>query len=171
MSAQQTFTPGDHAVHAVHGPGTITAVQMRDTPNGPVEYVSLQLESMVIMIPTAELEQVGLRTPISREDAEAILEMLAEDPLDDPGHAARRRRNQSRLSAGKTESLAKVVRSLTALRAERDTALAMQDMSDLRTATAQLVGELAISLDITEEAAQGLVDKALALAVPDEEQA
>ncbi len=169
MSAQQTFAPGDHAVHAIHGPGTITAVQMRDTPNGPVEYVSLQLESMVIMIPTAELEQVGLRTPISREDAEAILEMLAEDPLDDPGHAARRRRNQSRLSAGKAESLAQVVRSLTALRSERETALAMQDMSDLRTATAQLVGELAISLDISESVAQGLVDEALGLAVPEEE--
>ncbi len=162
-----TFKPGDHAVHAVHGPGTITAVQMRDTPDGPVEYVSLEVDGMTILIPTTELAEVGVRTPISPEDARSILEMLGDDPLKDPGHAARRRRNQSRLSTGDAEALAKVVRSLTALKAERDKSLAMRDMYDLRQATAQLVAEIAISLDVTEDEAEALVKEALGAVTED----
>jgi RNA polymerase-interacting CarD/CdnL/TRCF family regulator len=162
----ESFKPGDHAVHAIHGAGTITAVQMRDTPDGPVEYVTLELGDMTILIPTAELAEVGVRTPISREDAEAILELLAGAPKDDPGHTARRRQNQSRMNNGEAEGLAKVVRSLTALRGERDKALAMRDMYDLRQATSQLVGELAIALGINEADAADLVEQAL---VPQQE--
>ena len=154
--------PGDDVVHSIHGPGRVVAVQMRDTPDGPVEYVTIEVGDMRILIPTSEVETVGVRDPISEEDAEAILELLAEDPLKDPGHSARRRRNQKRLLDGDAAALAKIVRSLQALREDRDKPLAMRDKDHLRSATAKLAGELAIALKVTEEEAASLIERATA---------
>ncbi|MGI9017728.1 MAG: CarD family transcriptional regulator [Euzebya sp.] len=159
MSA--SFKPGDDVVHPIHGPGTVTAVQLRDTPEGPVEYVSMQVDGMTIMIPRTELEGIGVRDPISSDEAHAILQLLAEDPLSDPGHAARRRRNQSRLVGGDAEALAQIVRSLRTLKAGRDKALPMHDTNHLRLATDQLVGELAIAMEVSRDEAAKLVEAAV----------
>lgn len=156
------FEPGDPVVHAIHGPGTVRSVETRDTPGGPREYVAMEVEDMTIMIPTEELDDVGVREPISREDARAVLDLLGDDALKDPGHAARRRRNAKRLTAGDAEALAKVVRSLHALREDSGKPLRLADVQHLRQATAKLVGELAIALDVEPAEAEALVHDAVA---------
>lgn len=154
------FKPGDHVVHSVHGPATVVSVQMRDTPDGPVEYVKLQTDDMRIMIPTSELDEVGVREPIDAADAQEILELLGGKAKIDKTHSARRRRNAKRLTDGDPEALAKVVRSLRALREERDKALPMGDKAHLTDATDKLAHELSIALDISREEAAELVEGA-----------
>jgi CarD family transcriptional regulator len=165
----ESFSAGDHVVHPIHGPGTVTAVSTRQMPDGPVEYVSMDVHGMTIMIPTTELAEIGVRDPIDEEQAQAILSLLRDDPLKDPGHTARRRRNQSRLVGGDAEALAKIVRSLRNLKAERTKALPMRDNSHLRTATEQLVSELAIALKVSNEEAADLVEQAVMTSIGTEE--
>lgn len=154
---EQRPSPGDPVVHAVHGPGKVVSVQTRQMPDGPVEYVAIDVESMRLLVPLSELEEVGIREPISREEAKEILELLGGDPMKDPGHTGRRQRNARRLLGGDPEGLAKVIRSLKALGEESDKPLKQADKDHLRKAMAKLVAELSISLEVSEEEAEELV--------------
>ncbi|MEE8600999.1 CarD family transcriptional regulator [Euzebya tangerina] len=154
--------PGDHVVHQVHGPGTVIEVTTRDMPGGPREYVSLQLATMTLLVPLDEVDDSGLRQPIDAADAHSIIELLGKESLDDPGHRARRSRNRSRIASGEAEGLAKVVRSLKALRQESGRPLRYADKNHLRQALRQLVGELALALGIDETEAEEMVLDAVA---------
>lgn len=156
-----TPKPGDHVVHAVHGPGEVIAVEPRDTPDGPVDYVTIRIDDMRVLVPLAELDEVGVRAPMTREEAQDVLDLLGEEPLKDPGHAGRRRRNSSRLVGGDAEALAKVIRSLAALREASDKPLRYRDKEHLRAATDKLVDELAIALQVSPEEARDLIADAV----------
>lgn len=161
MSAR--FAPGDPVVHAIHGSGTVVSVEHRDTPDGPVEYVAMEVDNLTILIPTSELEDSdSVREPIGADAARALLDLLGEGSLKDPGHAARRRRNAKRLTEGDAEALAKVVRSLHALQADSDKPLRLADVQHLRKATGMLVAELAVALQVDQEEAEALVAEAVA---------
>lgn len=153
--------PGDQVVHAVHGPGEVIAIETRDTPEGPVEYVAIQVGNMRVSVPLLELDESSIRPPMTREQAEEILDLLGKEPLKDPGHSGRRRRNESRLAGGEADALAKVVRSLAALRDAGDGSLKYRDKQHLTEATDKLVGELAIALGVSDDEARGLIADAV----------
>lgn len=156
-----TFTPGDPIVHAVHGPGTILAVERRDVAGGgAAEYVSIDVDGMTVKVPLDQVDAIGLRDPIVPEEAEQVLDLLADDPLEDPGHSRRRRRNRTRLAKGDATSLAKVVRSLRALRRRRDTPLAYRDKRHLQQASERLASELALALNVDRPAAEEMIEDA-----------
>lgn len=157
-------SPGQTIVHPVHGTGVVTepGVVTRDTPDGPAEYVTIEFEAdrMRLMVPLADLDESTLRPPMTADEAQEILALLAGEPAKDPGHAGRRRRNESRLMDGEAESLAKVVRSLRALREDRDGTLKYRDKAHLTDAMDRLVAEMAVALGVSEEEARSRIDQA-----------
>lgn len=156
------FTPGDHVVHPAHGPGQVVAIEERELMGETLRYVTMELEDMRVMVPERELEDIGIREPVDSSGVDEVLELLADDPLEDPGHRGRRRRNDKRIRSGDVAELAKVVRSLKTLEAESDKGLKHHDMSDLRAAMDRLVAELAIALERDEDEVRAMVLKAVA---------
>ena len=132
-----------------------------------VEYVGMDLDGMTVLVPLAELESVGVRQPIDADDARALLELLGDEALKDPGHSGRRRRNSSRLTSGDPEEVAKIVRSLNALRDDTGKPLRSADSRHMKSAMEKLVGELAIALDVDAEEAEELMREALARGLED----
>ena len=75
---QREFQAGDLAVYPAHGVGRIEAIESR-VINGEEHdfYIMKVLESsMVIMIPTRNVESVGLRDVIGEDEVPKVYEIM-----------------------------------------------------------------------------------------------
>lgn len=158
MSAR--WNQGDTVVHPVHGVATVVGTEERDLGAGPVTYVRLQAEDLLVLVPEDDLDEGTLRDPIDAAHARRILQLLGEDSGEDPGHRARRRRNSARLQSGEPERLAKVVRSLQSLREASKGGLREADARHLDDALSRLAEELAVALNIDVAQARERIETA-----------
>ena len=74
------FKVGDRAVYPGHGLGRITSIETKEISGARQKFYSILLASsdMKIMIPENRMKAVGLRSIITRQSAEAVLEIIKE---------------------------------------------------------------------------------------------
>jgi len=72
------FKVGDRAVYPGHGLGRITAIETKEISGARQKFYSILLASsdMKIMVPENRMKAVGLRSIITRQTAETVLEIL-----------------------------------------------------------------------------------------------
>lgn len=145
MSVQ--FKIGDNAVYPAHGVARVTGIESRDIAGQKKEFYILKIidTDMKLMIPTDGAVRVGLRDVISKGDAEKVMGILR-----DPEMAVtvqpwnkRYREYTEMLSSGSAFEVAKVLRDLHRVKAEKE--LSFSERRLLEQARQLVVNELALA--------------------------
>jgi CarD family transcriptional regulator len=139
------FEIGDLAVYPAHGVGQIQAIESR-VVNGEKHdfYIMKVLENaMVIMIPTSNVESVGLRDIIDKKDVPKVYAVMKTRKDGHPDNQTWNRRYREYMDKIKTGSLydvAEVFRDLFLLKLTKDLSFGERKLYD--TAQVLLVKEL-----------------------------
>jgi len=148
------FKVGDLAVYPAHGVGRIESIESR-VVNGETHdfYIMKILENgMVIMIPTSNVESVGLRNVIRREDISKVFEVIKdnrENLIDNQTWNRRYREYMEKIKTGSLYEVAEVFRDLYLLKYTKDLSFGERKLFD--TAQILLVKELSTSRNTDEE--------------------
>jgi len=148
------FQVGDLAVYPAHGVGRIEAIESR-VVNGETHdfYIMKVLEnSMVIMIPTWNVDSVGLRDVISEKEIPkiyAVMKSERESPADTQTWNRRYREYMDKIKTGSLYDVAEVFRDLYLLRLTKDLSFGERKLFD--TATTLLLRELSTAKNTDEK--------------------
>ena len=140
------FRIGQLAVYPAHGVGRIESVQEREVSGGPAQFYIMRLldSDMIIMIPTNNARNIGLREVIDHQAVSQIYEILRSRP-NRPNNQTWNRRYRDYMDKIKTGSpfrVAEVLRDLTHLKTEKDLSFGERKMLD--TAKNLLIKELSL---------------------------
>ena len=147
-----SFNVGDRVVYPHHGAAVIIRKEMREAFGEQTEYLVLQMAhgDLTLAVPSDRAEEVGMRRPISSEDVEDLLQLLAKRDVREPANWSRRFKNhQEKLKTGDVYQVAEVVRNL-ALR-DASKGLSAGEKSMLERARVILASELSVAWDVSED--------------------
>ena len=144
---QTQFRIGDKAVYPAHGVAEIQGIESREISGAKQTFYILRIldSGMKIMIPTKNVDSVGLRGIISSSEVEEVYEILRSKELAVEGQTWNRRYREymEKIKTGSVFEVAEVLRDLSLLRSEKDLSFGERKMLD--TARTLLVKELAVA--------------------------
>jgi CarD family transcriptional regulator len=151
---KRMFQVGQLAVYPAHGVGRIESVQERAVSGNNQEkfYIMRLLDSdMIIMIPTGNARNIGLRDMIDLQAVTEIYEILRHRPsrLNNQTWNRRYRDYMDKIKTGSPFRVAEVLRDLTLLKTEKDLSFGERKMLD--TAKNLLVKELSLVNNSNED--------------------
>ena len=152
---KRTFKVGDLAVYPAHGVGEIISIESR-VVNGEKHdfYIMKVIENgMTIMIPTNNVEQVGLRDVIAKKDIPkvyAVMQSKKEANADNQTWNRRYREYMDKIKTGSLYDVAEVFRDLFLLKLTKDLSFGERKLYD--TAQILLVKELSTAKKTDENA-------------------
>ena len=153
---EKEFEIGDKAVYPAHGVGEITAIENREISGSSQTFYILRIldNGMKIMIPTTNVQQVGLREVISAEKVKEVFTILREKDLsvDTTTWNRRYREYMEKIKTGSVFEVAEVLRDLYLLKHDKD--LSFCELKLLDTARGLLIKELAVAQNCDEEAVE-----------------
>jgi CarD family transcriptional regulator len=146
------FQIGAMAVYPAHGVGIIESIQDREVAGFHQSFYIMRLldTDMIIMIPTQNARNIGLRTVIDSQAVLEVFEILRERPtrLNQQTWNRRYRDYMDKIKTGSLFRVAEVLRDLTLLKLEKELSFGERKMLD--TAKNLLVKELCL-VDNKEE--------------------
>jgi CarD family transcriptional regulator len=146
------FQIGAMAVYPAHGVGVIESIQEREVAGFHQSFYIMRLldTDMIIMIPTQNARNIGLRTVIDSQAVLEVFEILRERPtrLNQQTWNRRYRDYMDKIKTGSLFRVAEVLRDLTLLKLEKELSFGERKMLD--TAKNLLVKELCL-VDNKEE--------------------
>jgi len=148
------FKVGDLAVYPAHGVGKIQAIESRVVNGEKHDFYILKVleKSMVIMIPTSNVESVGLRDVISKKEIPKVYEVLKKDReslIDSQTWNRRYREYMDKIKTGSLYDVAEVFRDLYFLKITKNLSFGERKLFD--TATTLLLSELSTAKNTDEE--------------------
>ena len=149
------FQVGDKIVHPMHGAGIIDSIVQKKV-NGVVrDYYILKLPvgGMLVMIPTANSEEIGVRPVVKGDEADRVIAAT-------PNWNRRYRENMLRLKSGNLLEVARVVKGLMLREEERGLSTGERKM--LHSAKQILISEIVLSQDASYEDVEARINTALA---------
>ena len=156
------FQVGDKIVHPMHGAGIVDSIVQKKV-NGVVrEYYVLKLPvgGMLVMIPTHNCEEIGVRPEKPGEEADRVLAAIPEIQVEITQNWNQRyRENMLRIKSGDLMEVARVVKSLVQRDGERGLSTGERKM--LHSAKQILISEIVLSQDPSYEAVEARLDRAL----------
>ena len=153
-SKSKRFHVGDLAVYPAHGVGRIEAIESR-VVNGEKHdfYIMKILENnMVIMIPTSNVQSVGLRDIISAREIPKIMDVIKakrELSIDNQTWNRRYREYMDKIKTGSLYEVAEVFRDLSLLKMTKDLSFGERKLFD--TAQTLLIKELSTARNSDEK--------------------
>lgn len=151
---ESSFQVGDKAVHPAHGVGEVTAIERREVAGSAGSFYVLRIldSGMKVMVPTRNVDTVGLRVVMSRGEAEQVLEVFrGQDKAVASGPWNRRQRAYNEmLKSGSPFEVARVLRDLYRLKFHTDKDLSYGERRLMDQARALLLKELALAQVTTE---------------------
>ncbi|MBQ3135554.1 MAG: CarD family transcriptional regulator [Oscillospiraceae bacterium] len=142
------FRVGDKIVHPMHGAGIVESIVENKIDGVIREYYVMRLpvRAMVVMIPTHNCGEIGVRPIADRKQAQQILAGLTEIQAEVEQNWNRRyRENMERLKSGNLLEVAKVIKSLMLRDTERG--LSNGERKMLHSAKEILISELVLALE------------------------
>jgi CarD family transcriptional regulator len=140
------FHIGQLAVYPAHGVGVIESVQERHSSGSHENFYIMRLldNDMIIMIPTSNARNIGLRDIIDLPAVSQVYEILQARPsrLNTQTWNRRYRDYMDKIKTGSPFRVAEVLRDLTLLKSEKDLSFGERKMLD--TAKNLLVKELSL---------------------------
>jgi len=141
------FKVGDNAVYPGHGVGKVLAIEAKEMAGKRLEFYTIQiLESgMKIMIPKDNVESVGLRPIISKQEAGEVIKILKETnvKIDNQTWNRRYREYMEKIKTGSVYEIAEVLRDLFLLKVDKELSFGERKMLD--TARGLLLKELSLA--------------------------
>ncbi|MGD9180085.1 MAG: CarD family transcriptional regulator [Desulfobacterales bacterium] len=150
----RTFQVGDLAVYPAHGVGEIMAIESR-VVNGEKHdfYIMKVIENgMTIMIPTNNVDSVGLRDVINKKEVPkvyAVMKSRKEAMADNQTWNRRYREYMDKIKTGSLYDVAEVFRDLFLLKLSKDLSFGERKLYD--TAQILLVRELSTAKKTDED--------------------
>ncbi|OGP71079.1 MAG: CarD family transcriptional regulator [Deltaproteobacteria bacterium RBG_13_58_19] len=140
------FQIGQMAVYPAHGVGIIESIQEREMGGSPQRFYIMRLldNDMIIMIPTTNARNIGLRNVIDTTSVPQVYEILSLRPLrlNNQTWNRRYRDYMDKIKTGSPFRVAEVLRDLTLLKTEKELSFGERKMLD--TAKNLLVRELSL---------------------------
>ncbi|MCD7947843.1 MAG: CarD family transcriptional regulator [Oscillospiraceae bacterium] len=157
------FQIGDKVVHPMHGAGVVDSIVERKIEGVTREYYLLRLPSdgMMVMIPTIQSGEIGVRPVVERDEAEKILAAIPEIKIETTQNWNRRyRENMTRLKSGNLLEVARVVKMLMLRDGERGLSTGERKM--LHSAKQIFISEIVLSQDACYADVEKRIDLAVA---------
>lgn len=157
------FQVGDKIVHPMHGAGVIDEITTRKINGVTRDYYILKLPvgGMLVMIPTENSQEIGVRPVMEAGEADKLLESLPDIEVEsDPNWNKRYRENMTRLKSGDLLEVARVMKSLMLRDGERGLSTGERKM--LHSAKQILISEIVMSEGSSYEDVERRIDLALA---------
>ena len=150
---------GDKVVYPMHGAGVIAGIEKCEVLGEGKSYYVLQmpLGNMKVMIPTDNVDNIGLRDIISEDKVGEVKGVLEDKPEKSSGSWNRRfHANLDRMKTGNICDVAAVARNLILQDRQRKVSSAERRLMDL--ARQILISELVFACDKTPDEVEGWVD-------------
>ena len=157
------FQIGDKVVHPMHGAGVIDSIVQRRVAGQVQEYYQLKLSvgNMVVMVPTDNTGEVGMRPVVSGAKAEELMSEMEGIEVDMTSNWNRRyRENLVRLKSGDLLEVARVIKGLTIRDQKRGLSTGERKM--LHSARQILISEIVLSKSVSYESVEEELNTALA---------
>ena len=154
---------GDKIVHPMHGAGIVENIVQQKINGVLRDYYVLKLpvRSMVVMIPTDNCVEIGVRPIIDREQADSVLAQLSGIQVEfDPNWNRRYRENMERLKSGDLLQVARVIKGLMQRDGERGLSTGERKM--LHSAKEILISEIVLAQCVSYEDVEQRINIALA---------
>jgi CarD family transcriptional regulator len=147
------FKEGDLAVYPAHGVGVIERIETQEISGArQAFYVMRILENdMIIMIPTQNVDNVGLREIIGQSEIPKLYSILKKRDvtIDNQTWNRRYREYMEKIKTGSVYEVAEVYRDLLMLKVEKELSFGERKMLD--TARNLLVKEISLAKRVEEE--------------------
>ena len=153
------FNVGDKIVYPMHGAGVIDSIEEKEVLGEKRQYYILKMPGEVkVMVPTANAENMGVRSIIDKNGAKKVLSILekGETPMS-VNWNKRYRDNLEKMKTGDVYEVADVVRNLTFKQKEKGT-LSTGEKKMLDNAKVILVSELALAENSSNDEIEQLVE-------------
>jgi CarD family transcriptional regulator len=157
-----SFNVGDNAVYPGHGVGKVTAMETKEIFGNKQVFYTIQIldSGMKIMIPKNNVDSVGLRPIISKEEAGKVIQILKETnvKIDNQTWNRRYREYMEKIKTGSVYEIAEVLRDLFLLKVDKELSFGERKMLD--TARNLLLKELSLATsrdDIEQQAEVRLI--------------
>ncbi|MCK5836055.1 MAG: CarD family transcriptional regulator [Desulfobacula sp.] len=152
-STKKEFSKADLAVYPAHGVGYIESIESKEINGDTMNFYMMKIveNGMVIMIPTSNVESVGLREVIPEKEVPEVYKVMQEKAqgADNQTWNRRYREYMDKIKTGSIYDVAEVFRDLFQLKLEKDLSFGERKLLD--TAQNLLVQELSTAKDIDEK--------------------
>ena len=156
------YQVGDKVVHPMHGAGVIDSIVQRKVSGHVQEFYLLKLSvgNMVVMVPTDNTGEIGMRPVVSGTRAEELMSEMEGIEVDMTQNWNRRyRENMVRLKSGDLLEVARVVKGL--LRRDSQRGLSNGERKMLHTAKQILISELVLAQSLPYETVESSINSLL----------
>ena len=156
------FSVGDLVVHPRHGAGVIDAIVREKVAGSTQDYYVFKMPvgGLLLKIPTANSQAIGIRSIIQRPEAEALIAAIPSMPVEENSNWNKRyRENMARLKSGDLYEVARVIKGL--LYRERRRGLSNGERKMLHSAKQILLSELVLAEDSGYEELEKRVERAM----------
>lgn len=157
------FQIGDKVVHPMYGGGVVESIVQKTVDNVVRDYYILQLpnRSMVVMVPTENCEEIGVRPVVDQEQANQVLAAISGIQVEMTANWNHRyRENMERMKSGDLFEVARVIKGLTLRDQKRGLSTGERKM--LHSAKQILISEIVLSKSVSYESAEEELNTALA---------
>jgi CarD family transcriptional regulator len=155
------FDIGDLAVYPAHGVGVIERIESREISGCRQNFYVMRIldNGMLIMIPTCNVNNVGLREIIEQAEVPRLYSILKKRdvPVDNQTWNRRYREYMEKIKTGSVFEVAEVYRDLLMLKVEKDLSFGERKMLD--TARNLLVKEISLARNVGEEQVERDLDQ------------
>ncbi len=156
------FRVGDMIAHPMHGAGVIDSIEEKKINGQTRMYYVLKMPTggMVVMIPTDSCDAIGVRPIVDCDEAEMLMNSIAEIEADmTPNWNRRYRENMQRLKSGDLMEVARVVKGLMARDGEKGLSTGERKM--LHSAKQILISEIVLSQKTSYEEVEMRINEVL----------
>ena len=147
------FKVGDLAVYPAHGVGLIERIESKEISGCRQDFYVMRIldNGMIIMIPTNNVANVGLREIIEHSDVTKLYSILKKRdvPIDNQTWNRRYREYMDKIKTGSVFEVAEVYRDLLILKIEKDLSFGERKMLD--TARNLLVKEISLAKKVDKK--------------------
>ncbi|MBI5500135.1 MAG: hypothetical protein HY907_07815 [Deltaproteobacteria bacterium] len=162
---QPVFVVGDPVFSPAHGLGEVIAIERREVDGGGQDFYSIlivvQGTGIRLTVPVRGALAVGLRKPIDRKTADALLDVFKEpnSVVERVPWARQHRHYLQLLHSGSAAEVARVMRDLLRLRLRKELSFGQRQLLD--SARRMLIKEVALACGATEATVERRFEKAL----------
>jgi CarD family transcriptional regulator len=147
------FKSGDLAVYPAHGVGIIERIESKEISGCRQDFYVMRIldNDMIIMIPTQNVNNVGLREIIGQDEVPKLYAILKRRDvvIDNQTWNRRYREYMDKIKTGSVYEVAEVYRDLLILKVEKDLSFGERKMLD--TARSLLVKEISLAKKVEEK--------------------
>ena len=155
------FKEGDLAVYPAHGVGIIETIESKEISGCKQDFYTIRIldNNMKIMVPTQNVDSVGLREIIGQKEIPKLYSILKKRDvvIDNQTWNRRYREYMDKIKTGSVFEVAEVYRDLLMLKEEKDLSFGERKMLD--TARSLLVKEISLAKKVAETQIEKDLDK------------